>query len=135
MHFSKLTRRSRLAGAAAVLAVVAAGVVATADPAFAAVPLTITPANGPAGSTTGPTVTVNTTTSVFSGTPIVEFQILGTTALPTTQAAAQPTAAMAACWPSYVTPITPTATPALIGTVAAATVVKYSATRLYVTVP
>ena len=133
MHLRKLTTRSKLACAGVILAV-ATSIVAVADPALAAVALTVSPNTGPAGSSTGPTITVNTTTAVFSGTPAVQFQEVGVGTVPSPQVAATPTAASVACWGSYATPTAPT-TATSPGAVVASNVVRYSATKLYVPVP
>ncbi|GAB3863527.1 IPT/TIG domain-containing protein [Dactylosporangium cerinum] len=134
MHFRSLTR-SKLARAGVVLGVAVAAIVTTASPASAAVALTITPGTGPANSATGPTVTINTTTSVFTGTPYVSFQLAG--AVAPGAAAAAPTVALNACWPTYAAPIAAAnpVTTTMPFVVAASSVALYSPTKLYVKVP
>ncbi len=133
MHLRSLTR-SKLARAGVVLGVAAAAVLTTATSASAAVALTISPATGPANSANGPTVTVNTTTAVFSGTPTVSFQLAGTAAPASPQTVAQPPSALNACWPTYPTGVTPT-TATAAGIVNSANVQVFSPTKLYVKVP
>lgn len=133
MHLSSLTR-SKLARAGVVLGVAAAAVLTTGTAASAAVALTISPATGPANSANGPTVTINTTTAVFSGTPTVSFQLVGTAAPASPQTVAQPPSSLNACWPSYPTGVTPT-TATAAGIVNSTNVQVFSATKLYVKVP
>lgn len=133
MHLRSLTR-SKLARAGVVLGVAAAAVLTTATSASAAVALTISPATGPANSANGPTVTINTTTAVFSGTPTVSFQLAGTAVPASPQTVAQPPSALNACWPTYPTGVTPT-TATAAGIVNSTNVQVFSPTRLYVKVP
>ena len=139
MHFRPSIRRSRLLGAAGIVAVTAGTVLVTATPAIANAVLTISPPNGPAGGGNTITLTTPTTTPTFTmANPIVLFQQVGVTAVPTTQVAAAPATASATCWPSYYTGSAPVASPTvttLPGVIPATSVTKFSANKLYVKVP
>ena len=135
MHGKKIFIRTRALRVGLVVGVAAAAVFSTAMPAFAAAHvLTLNVTQGPSNGGNTIVATTPTVTPTFVASVAVQFQFAGVTALPLTPAAA-PLTASAACWPTYVTQITPTAPVTAPGVVNATSVVKYSANKLYITVP
>jgi hypothetical protein len=109
MRSMKTAVRSRTARIGVVVAVVAAGLIGTATPAFATatLPLTLSTARGPVGGTNVITATVTATTNFVVATPVfVEFQV----------AACSATAFTASGFP-VLTSVTPTTTSKLTITV------------------